>query len=269
MTSSFSGGWRMRISLARALFIQPTLLMLDEPTNHLDLRAALWLEEYLMRYKKTLIIVSHDREFLNSVSTDIIHLHDLQLSQYKGDYDSFEGMYEQRRREANKAYEKYEKQLKQAKSSGSKAKAKKVKENTRQKQIKGGKKNRGMGMENADQEGEVSAHPPLLLAPLELRELQVVEMCYVGRDGVEKLTVVGNNDEGLLVAHEVLLEPEGRPEVKVVRGLVQHQQGGLDEERARQADAHAPPAREGARRTPLHRLREAETVQDLGRSRLR
>ena len=194
-TSSFSGGWRMRISLARALFIQPTLLMLDEPTNHLDLRAALWLEEYLMRYKKTLIIVSHDREFLNSVSTDIIHLHDLQLSQYKGDYDSFEGMYEQRRREANKAYEKYEKQLKQAKSSGSKAKAKKVKENTRQKQIKGGKKNRGMGMENADQEGEVSAAPsrwhdytvrfefpePTELPP-PLLQLMDVHFKYPGRD---------------------------------------------------------------------------------------
>ena len=194
-TSSFSGGWRMRISLARALFIQPTLLMLDEPTNHLDLRAALWLEEYLMRYKKTLIIVSHDREFLNSVSSDIIHLHDLQLSQYKGDYDSFEGMYEQRRREANKAYEKYEKQLRQAKSSGSKAKANKVKENTRQKQIKGGKKNRGMGMENADQEGQAAAAPsrwhdytvkfefpePTELPP-PLLQLMDVDFKYPGRD---------------------------------------------------------------------------------------
>ena len=114
-TASFSGGWRMRISLARALFIEPTCLLLDEPTNHLDLRAVIWLEEYLMRWKKTLLVVSHDRDFLNSVSTDIIHLHDQKLSQYRGSFESFEEMYEQRRREANKAFEKYEKQMKQAK----------------------------------------------------------------------------------------------------------------------------------------------------------
>jgi ATP-binding cassette, subfamily F, member 1 len=115
-TKSFSGGWRMRISLARALFIEPTCLLLDEPTNHLDLRAVIWLEEYLMRWKKTLLVVSHDRDFLSSVTTDIIHLHDHKLSQYRGSFENFEEMYEQRRREANKAYEKYEKQMKAAKA---------------------------------------------------------------------------------------------------------------------------------------------------------
>mmetsp|Transcript_15569 Transcript_15569/g.39674 ORF Transcript_15569/g.39674 Transcript_15569/m.39674 type:complete len:705 (-) Transcript_15569:41-2155(-) len=131
-TNTFSGGWRMRISLARALFIQPTLLMLDEPTNHLDLRAAIWLEEYLMRWKKTLIVVSHDRDFLDSVTTDIIHLHDERLHQYRGNFSTFEDMYEQRRREANKAYEKYEKQMKAAKASGSRNKQDKVKQNQKQ-----------------------------------------------------------------------------------------------------------------------------------------
>lgn len=57
-----------------------------EPTNHLDLRAVLWLEEYLQRWKKTLIVVSHDRDFLNTVCTDIIHLHDLKLSSYRGNF---------------------------------------------------------------------------------------------------------------------------------------------------------------------------------------
>ena len=125
-TQSFSGGWRMRVSLARALYIQPTLLLLDEPTNHLDLRAALWLTEYLQRWKKTLIVVSHDRDFLNDVTTDIVHVHDQQLQQYRGNFESFESSYLQRRTEANREYEKYQKALKQAKASGTSDKQKKL-----------------------------------------------------------------------------------------------------------------------------------------------
>ncbi|KAL7539091.1 hypothetical protein ACHAXR_009020, partial [Thalassiosira sp. AJA248-18] len=88
-TKMFSGGWRMRISLARALFIEPTLLMLDEPTNHLDLDAVIWLDNYLLSWKKTLLIVSHDQDFLNSVCDEILHIEDLKLAAYKGNYDSF------------------------------------------------------------------------------------------------------------------------------------------------------------------------------------
>lgn len=120
-TKSFSGGWRMRISLARALFMQPTLLLLDEPTNHLDLRAVIWLEEYLMRWKKTLIVVSHDREFLNSVSSDIIHLCDHKLLVYRGNYVAFEDMFHQKCREKNKTFEVYEKRMKAAMRSGNRA----------------------------------------------------------------------------------------------------------------------------------------------------
>ncbi|KAK9818657.1 hypothetical protein WJX74_010026 [Apatococcus lobatus] len=133
-TSSFSGGWRMRISLARALYIQPTLLLLDEPTNHLDLRAVLWLEEYLTRWKKTLVVVSHDRDFLNTITTDIIHLHDLKLHGYRGNFVQFEEMYEQRRTEQNKVAEKFEKQMKAAKKSGNRANQEKVTKSAKQQQ---------------------------------------------------------------------------------------------------------------------------------------
>ena len=73
----------MRISLARALFIEPNFLMLDEPTNHLDLNAVIWLDDYLQKWKKTLLIVSHDQDFLNAVCQEIIHLDDKKLIVYK------------------------------------------------------------------------------------------------------------------------------------------------------------------------------------------
>ena len=110
-TKEFSGGWRMRIALARALFLQPSLLLLDEPTNHLDLHAVIWLEEYLKRWKKTLIVVSHDRDFLNSIVTRIIHIDLLKLNLYRGDYDSFMGTLDNKRREKAKTHKQQAKKL--------------------------------------------------------------------------------------------------------------------------------------------------------------
>jgi ATP-binding cassette subfamily F protein 3 len=88
--ASFSGGWRMRVALAAVLFAEPDLLLLDEPTNHLDLEASLWLEDYLRRYPKTLLLVSHDRELLNRVPERIVHLDQRKLTTYAGGYDAFE-----------------------------------------------------------------------------------------------------------------------------------------------------------------------------------
>lgn len=84
-TRDFSGGWRMRISLARALFVEPTFLILDEPTNHLDLEACVWLEETLKKFKRILLLVSHSQDFLNGVCTNIIHMHQKKLKYYGGE----------------------------------------------------------------------------------------------------------------------------------------------------------------------------------------
>merc|ERR1740139_1579570 len=90
VTADFSGGWRMRVSLARALFIQPTLMLLDEPTNHLDMEAVIWLEDYLSKWNKILFLVSHSQDFLNNVCTHIVDFtHKGKLVTYDGNYDQF------------------------------------------------------------------------------------------------------------------------------------------------------------------------------------
>ncbi|KAJ3642747.1 hypothetical protein Zmor_025504 [Zophobas morio] len=89
-TKTFSGGWRMRLALARALFSRPDLLLLDEPTNMLDIKAIIWLENYLQNWPTTLLVVSHDRNFLDTVPTDILHLHTQRIDAYRGNYDQFE-----------------------------------------------------------------------------------------------------------------------------------------------------------------------------------
>ncbi len=88
--SEFSGGWRMRLNLARALMSPSDVLLLDEPTNHLDLDAVLWLETWLLRYQGTLLLISHDREFLDRVATHIIHIEQEQIQIYTGNYSDFE-----------------------------------------------------------------------------------------------------------------------------------------------------------------------------------
>lgn len=116
-TNSFSGGWRMRLALARALFFKPDLLLLDEPSNMLDVPSITYLSSYLQTYPSTVLVVSHDRAFLNEVATDIIYQHNEKLDYYRGaNFDTFYATKEERRKNAIREYEnqmEYRKHLQQ------------------------------------------------------------------------------------------------------------------------------------------------------------
>ena len=122
-TETYSGGWRMRISIAKALFMEPEILLLDEPTNHLDLNTVIWLQEYLLLWKKTLVIISHNQDFINSICTNVIHIRNKQIEQYKGNYDDFCKMLEQKKLVELKNWEKQEKKLVELKKNNSNKKA--------------------------------------------------------------------------------------------------------------------------------------------------
>lgn len=109
--SSFSGGWRMRLNLARALMCRSDLLLLDEPTNHLDLDAVIWLEEWLRKYPGTLLLISHDRDFLDSVCKHIINIEHLRLTLYTGNYSSFEKVRAERLANQQAEHEKQQREM--------------------------------------------------------------------------------------------------------------------------------------------------------------
>lgn len=109
--TQFSGGWRMRLNLAQALLCRSELLLLDEPTNHLDLDAVMWLERWLQSYPGTLVLISHDRDFLDPIVNRVIHIENQTLNEYTGNYSSFEGQRAQKLMQQQASFEKQKKQM--------------------------------------------------------------------------------------------------------------------------------------------------------------
>ncbi|MCP3709364.1 ATP-binding cassette domain-containing protein [Paraburkholderia sp. CNPSo 3274] len=134
--ASFSGGWRMRLNLAQALMCRSDLLLLDEPTNHLDLDAIVWLEDWLHRYPGTLVVISHDREFLDSICDVTLHLENQQIKRYGGNYSQFEILRAQQLTLQQSAYEKQQRTVAHLQSFIDRFKAKATKARQAQSRVK-------------------------------------------------------------------------------------------------------------------------------------
>ncbi len=134
--SDFSGGWRIRLNLAQALMCPSDLLLLDEPTNHLDLDAMLWLEQWLKRYEGTVLFISHDRDFIDAVSTHILHFEHKQLNQYTGTYSDFETQRAQKLAQQQSQYEKQQQRISEIQSFVNRFKAKATKAKQAQSRVK-------------------------------------------------------------------------------------------------------------------------------------
>ncbi|QKJ67686.1 ATP-binding cassette domain-containing protein [Deefgea piscis] len=134
--SSFSGGWRMRLNLAQALMCRSDLLLLDEPTNHLDLETVVWLEEWLKTYPGMLLIISHDRDFLDSTIKQILHVDNAQLTVYTGTYEDFENQCAERLAQQSQAFDKQQRQIAHLESFITRFKAKASKAKQAQSRVK-------------------------------------------------------------------------------------------------------------------------------------
>jgi len=134
--NSFSGGWRMRLQLARALMCPSDLLLLDEPTNHLDLDALVWLEAWLQRYEGTMLVISHDREFLDAITRVTLHLEDAGLTRYGGNYTTFESMRAERMTQQQAAFGRQQEKIAQLQRFIDRFKAKATKAKQAQSRVK-------------------------------------------------------------------------------------------------------------------------------------
>ena len=213
--SSFSGGWRVRLNLARALMMPSDLLLLDEPTNHLDMDAVLWLEQWLLKYPGTLLLISHDREFLDNVATHTLHLHGGGAKLYVGGYTDFERQRTEQLRQQQIAHEKEQAERAHLQSFIDRFKAKASKAKQAQSRMKRLEKLAGTEAVRAEREFRVEFAEPAKL-PHSLIRLNHVDAGY-GADAV----ILHDVGFGLEAGDRIgLLGPNGAGKTTLVRTLV-------------------------------------------------
>lgn len=196
---SFSGGWRMRLNLARALMCRSDLLLLDEPTNHLDLDAVIWLEEWLRAYPGTLLLISHDRDFLDAVAGHIAHIEQGRVTLYSGNYSAFERMRCERLAQQQQAFDKQQREITHIRSFVDRFRAKATKARQAQSRLKALQRMELIAPAHVDSPFHFSFLAPDK-NPTPLLSLEEAALGYSGREVLRVPRLVINNGDriGLL-----------------------------------------------------------------------
>jgi ATP-binding cassette subfamily F protein 3 len=216
----FSGGWRVRLNLARALMAPSELLLLDEPTNHLDLDAVLWLEEWLRRYQGTLLVISHDREFLDGVITHTLHLNDGGAKLYTGNYSAFERLRAEQLRQQQIAHEREQAERAHLQSFVDRFKAKASKAKQAQSRVKRLEKLAGTEAVRAERPFRFQFAVPDRL-PDSMLQMEEVEAGYPGENGGAPVTILHDVRFRLEAGERIgLLGPNGAGKSTLVKTLV-------------------------------------------------
>jgi ATP-binding cassette, subfamily F, member 3 len=230
--SDFSGGWRVRLNVARALMCPSDLLLLDEPTNHLDLDAVLWMEQWLLKYQGTLLVISHDREFLDEVCTHTLHLHDGRAKLYVGGYTAFERQRSEQLRLQQITFEKEQVERAHLQSFIDRFKAQASKAKQAQSRMKRLEKMTGTEAVRAERGVRITFPEPVKLPHSLLRlnhtdagygSIRILENVGFGLEAGDRVALLGPNGAGkstlvkTLVGELPLLEGErmAHPDLKI------------------------------------------------------
>jgi ATP-binding cassette subfamily F protein 3 len=200
--NSFSGGWRMRLQLARALICPADLMLLDEPTNHLDLDALVWLEAWLQRYAGTMIVISHDREFLDAVTRVIVHLDEAKLVRYTGNYTAFEEMRAIRIAQAQASVEKQKERMAHLQKFIDRFKAKASKAKQAQSRVKALARMERLAPVLTSADFQFEFREPQSL-PNPMLAFSSVACGYPGEGGAREKRIVGGIDRSVLAGQRI------------------------------------------------------------------
>ncbi len=215
--NSFSGGWRMRLQLARALMCPSQLLLLDEPTNHLDLDALVWLEAWLQRYEGTMLVISHDREFLDAITKVTLHLDEAKLTRYTGGYTAFEFMRAERLSQQSAAYSKQQDRIAHLNKFIARFKAKASKAKQAQSRVKALERMEKLGPVLTASDFQFEFKEPQSL-PNPMMALKDLECGYKTDDG--DITIVRNINRSVMPGQRIgILGANGQGKSTLVKTL--------------------------------------------------